>query len=287
MTIGPGIGLCHGSLRDVSAAELVRLAGANGFCSVMLPPVPRASAAEAAGFRALLEANGIRRVVLDGAMAALPRCPFAAQMGWTVDQHFEVAERFAVDCFSVPHYGGDPATTVAELADALGPFCERAARGGRTVALEFLPGTGIPDLERAVRILESVGASNLGIALDTWHWARSRASLADLRALPPGAIADFQISDRSAAQDTLPDSVQWGRLLPGEGVLPLAEIVGIVLANAPQLTLNAEIFSEARQAQSPAEAARDIARALKQLVGALEAATPSPPSPSSSPSSSP
>lgn len=266
---GPGIGLCHGSVRDVSAAELVRLAEANGFSAVMLPPVPRARAEEIGRFRGLLEANGIRRVVLDGAMAALPRCPFVAQMGWTVDQHFEVADRFAVDCFNVPHYGGDPATTVAELADALGPFCERAARGGRTVALEFLPGTGIPDLERSLRIIEAVGASNLGIALDTWHWARSRASLADLRALPPGIIKDFQISDRSAAQDTLPDSVQWGRLLPGDGVLPLAEIVRIVRANAPQITLNAEIFSEELQARPPAEAAYDIARSLRRLVEAV------------------
>lgn len=271
MTLEIGIGLCHGSLREVGAAELVRLAGANGFSSVMLPPVPRASEAEIDGFRALLAENGVRRVVLDGAMAALPRCPFAAEMGWTVDGHFEVAERFAVDCFNVPHYGGDPATTIAELADALGPFCERAARGGQTVALEFLPGTGIPDLERTVRIVEAVGAENLGIALDTWHWARSRATLDDLRALPPGILRDFQISDRSARQDALPDSVQWGRLLPGEGVLPLAEIVRIVRANSPRLTLNAEIFSEALQARPPAEAARDVARALRRLVASLDA----------------
>lgn len=274
MTSGPGIGLCHGSLREVGAAELVRLAGANGFSAVMLPPVPRASEAEIAGFRALLAENGVRRVVLDGAMAALPRCPFAAQMGWTVDQHFEMAERFAVDCFNVPHYGGDPATTVTELADALGPFCERAARGGQTVALEFLPGTGIPDLERTLRILEAVGAANLGIALDTWHWARSRASLADLRALSPGIIRAFQISDRSAQQDALPDSVQWGRLLPGEGAQPLAEIVAIVHANAPQITLDAEIFSEALQARPPAEAARDVARSMRRLVEVVMAASP-------------
>lgn len=266
----PGIGLCHGSLREVDAAELVRLAGANGFSSVMLPPFPKASEAERTGFRALLAANGIRRVVLDGAMAALPRCPFAVEMGWTVDQHFEVAETFGVDCFNVPHYSGDPATTIAELADALGPFCERAARGGRTVALEFLPGTGIPDLERTLRLIEAVGAGNLGIALDTWHWARSRASLADLRALPPGIIRDFQISDRAAAQDALPDSVQWGRLIPGEGAQPLAEIVRIVHANAPQITLNAEIFSEALQARPPAEAAREVAQALRRLVGRLD-----------------
>ena len=137
------------------------------------------------------------------------------------------------------------------------------------MALEFLPGTGIPDLERTLQIVEAVGAPNLGVALDTWHWARSRASLADLRALPPGIIRDFQISDRSARQDALPDSVQWGRLLPGEGALPLAEIIRIVHTNAPQITLNAEIFSEELQARPPAEAAGDVARALRHVLEAV------------------
>jgi sugar phosphate isomerase/epimerase len=199
-------------------------------------------------------------------MAMLPRCAFAREQGWTVDQHFEVARRFAVDCFNVPHYRGDPATPVRELADALAPFCERAARAGITVALEFLPGTGIPDLERALRIVETVSAPNLGIAVDTWHWARSRASLADLRALPKGVIKDFQISDRAADQDEKPDSEQWGRLLPGEGAQPLAEIARIVHANAPELTANAEIFSALLQARSAEAAAQDIAASL---AGAL------------------
>ena len=266
MSTRPGIGLCYGSLRDVSAVELVRIGGANGFSALMLPPFPQAQPAEIAGFRALLRDNGIRRVVLDGVMAPLPRCAFVAEHGWTADQHFAVAEQFGVDCFNVPHYRGDPATTVVEFADALGPFCERAAAAGITVALEFLPGTGIPDLERALRIVEAVAAPNLGITLDTWHWARTRGTLADIRALAPGVIKDFQISDRAGNQDALPDSEQWGRLLPGEGALPLAEIIRAVHANAPDLTVNAEIFSEELQQREPNDAAHAIAQALGRVM---------------------
>ena len=83
MSTRPGIGLCYGSLRDVSAVELVRIGGANGFSALMLPPFPQAQPAEIAGFRALLRDNGIRRVVLDGVMAPLPRCAFVAEpRGW-------------------------------------------------------------------------------------------------------------------------------------------------------------------------------------------------------------
>lgn len=266
MSTRPGIGLCYGSLRDVSATALVRIAGRCGFSGIMLPPFPQATPEEIGGFRALLRDNGIRRVALDGVMAQLPRCAFAVEQGWRADQHFAVAGQFGVDCFNVPHYRGDPATSVAEFADSLGPFCERAARAGITVALEFLPGTGIPDLERALRIVETVGAPNLGITLDTWHWARIGATLADIRALAPGVIKDFQLSDRAANQDALPDSEQWGRLLPGEGALPLAEIVRAVYANAPELTVNAEIFSEDLQQLDADDAARAIAEALGRVL---------------------
>jgi len=260
------LGLCYGSLRDVGAVDLVRIAGENGFTGIMLPPFPRASAVEAAGFRAILRAHGIRRVVLDGVMAALPRCDFPVERGWTVDQHFQIANRFGVDCFNVPHYGGDPDTPVAEFVDALGPFAERAARSGISVALEFLPGTGIPDLARAREIVEQVGARNLGICLDTWHWARSRASVADVRALPKGMVKDFQVSDRAADEYLRPDSEQWGRLVPGEGVLPLVELVLAVRANAPELTANAEVFSHLLQGMEPADAARLVSRGLGRVL---------------------
>jgi len=266
MQHGPEMGICYGSLREMSADALVALASAHGFRGLMLPPFPQSACRSPEEFRALLATHGIRRVVLDGALGMLPRCPFASEHGFTAERHLEMARFFAVDCFNVPHYRGDPATTVVEFADALGPFCERAAAAGITVALEFLPGTGIPDLERALRIVEAVAAPNLGITLDTWHWARTRGTLADIRALAPGVIKDFQISDRAANQDALPDSEQWGRLLPGEGVLPLAQIIRAVRANAPDLTVNAEIFSEELQQREPNDAAHAIAQALGRVM---------------------
>jgi sugar phosphate isomerase/epimerase len=263
------LGLCYGSLCALDADALVAVAGEAGFTSVMLPPFPESACATRAEFRALLDRYGIRRVVLDGTMGMLPRCAFARVNGFTVARHLAAAERFCVDCFNVPHYEGDPRATVAEFVDALAPFCESAATLGASVALEFLPGTGIPDIERALRITEQTGAPNLGIALDTWHWARSRATLDDIRALPPGMIKDFQLSDRAADEDTRPDSIQWGRLVPGEGAAPLAEIIRAVQANAPGMSLNAEVFSQELQALAPQLAAARIAQGLRRIIAAI------------------
>ena len=263
------MGLCYGSLAPVDADTLIAIAGAAGFSSVMLPPFPESACKTRAEFRALLDRHGIRRVVLDGAMGMLPRCDFARDNGFTVERHLDTSERFCIDCFNVPHYEGDPHTPVSEFADALGPFCEQAARLGADVALEFLPGTGIPDIERALRIVEQVGAANIGITLDTWHWARCRATLADVRALPVGSIKDFQLSDRAADENSRPDSIQWGRLVPGEGAAPLAELIRAVQANAPGLPANAEVFSQELQSLPPREAAARIAAGLGRIIAAL------------------
>jgi sugar phosphate isomerase/epimerase len=263
------MGLCYGSLCALDADALVAIAGSLGFSAVMLPPFPESACATRADFRALLDRHGIRRVVLDGAMGMLPRCTFARVNGFTVARHLEAAERFCVDCFNVPHYEGDPGTTVTEFADALAPFCDSAAGLGADVALEFLPGTGIPDIARALRITEAVGAPNLGITLDTWHWARSGATLADVRALPAGIIKDCQVSDRAADEHTRPDSMQWGRLVPGEGAAPLVELLRAVQANAPGLSANAEVFSQELQALAPQLAAARIAEGLGRIIAAI------------------
>lgn len=267
MQNAPAIGLCYGSLAPTTAPELIAIAGKHGFSAVMLPLSPTGYTGDAEGFQQLLDRHGIDRVVLDGAMGMLPRCGYAQQYGISAEQHFEMAERFRVDCFNVPHYQGDPGTTVAEFADRLGPFCERAAAIGCTVALEFLPGTGMPDMERVLRIVEATGAPNLGMTFDTWHWARCRGTLEDIHALPKGIIKDFQINDRAANQNELPDSEQYGRLVPGQGALPLIDIIRAVRNNAPELPASVEVFSHELQALDADTAAAEIAAGMRRVIG--------------------
>lgn len=258
----PMLGLCAFSLAKTTAAELIHIAGDNGFASVMLlpddvPPPP-------AQIHRLLDENRVTRVVLDGVLGMLPRCRFAAENGITADHHFRAAEIYRATHFNVPHYQGDPATPPGEIVEALKPFCADAARRNIVVSLEFLPGTGIPDMPRALEIIAAVGAPNLGLTVDTWHMARTGATVADLRALPAGIIRDFQISDRAANESTESDS--YGRLLPGDGDLPLREIVEAVLANAPDVAIAAEIFSRELHSLPPAEAVRRIAEALREML---------------------
>ena len=71
-----------------------------------------------------------------------------------------------------------PLDVVGEQFAAL---CERAGPD-LTVALEFMPYSGIPDLATAWRIVQ--GVPNAGIIVDGWHWARAGQQIADLDAVP-------------------------------------------------------------------------------------------------------
>ncbi|HLG86812.1 MAG TPA: sugar phosphate isomerase/epimerase family protein [Alphaproteobacteria bacterium] len=273
--MNPPIGLCYGCLTDTSLSDLIEIAGRHGFASIMVyqehwkrhavPPTRELSR--------MLEANGIRRVTLDGVLTFLPRIDsWAKSLVDGVDDYFRMAEQVGATCFNVPHYTGDPATPLSEMVDALGPFAERAARHGIALALEFMPETAIPDLAAALRLRGAVGASNLGICVDTWHLARTGGGPEDLRALPPGAVTEFQINDRDAGAPVSDATTGWqpnDRKLPGEGQLPLVETILAVEANAPGLPLNVEVFSEALRNLPPDEAAARVAAAARDLLAKL------------------
>jgi sugar phosphate isomerase/epimerase len=269
------MGLCHGCLADTSLPDLIEIAGRHGFGSIMVYQEhwKRFQVPPSAELHRMLAGNGIDRVTLDGVLAFLPRIdPWARQLVDSVDDYFRMAEAVGAACFNVPHYTGDPATPPVEMVDALGPFCERAARAGISVALEFMPDTAIPDLPAAIRLCDAVGAANLGVAIDTWHLARTGGGPADIRALEPGIVKEFQLNDRDAATPRGDATTGWhpnDRRLPGQGQLPLVETILAVQANAPGLPVNVEVFSEELRGLPPDDAAARVAAATRRLFERL------------------
>ncbi len=261
-------GLCWGTVNDMSLTEIIALAGKHGFNAVMfLPRMWEGVVPPDRDIHRMLDDNGITHTGLDGVLSMLPGLPDEVlKLGVPEDSYFRMAESVRARYLNVPHYGGDPKTSVAAFADRLGPLAERADTHGMDVGLEFLPGTGIPNLGTALRIAEAVDRANIGVTVDTWHLARSGGTVADLRALPSGVIKGFHLSDRAADEHTRPDSEAWGRLLPGAGALPLREIIDVVLANNPWLAIDVEIFSHALRALPDDETARRVAHATRAVL---------------------
>ncbi len=164
------------------------------------------------------------------------------------------------------HATGVP-TPITELADAFGRPCARAADEDLRLAIEFLPDTGIPDLPTAAAIgARPADRPNGSVLLDTWHFARGGGTLTELDADTAALVGGLQISDRSPDQDRQPYVPRKGRKLPGDGALPLREIIDRVRRAQPELPIGAEVLSEEVDDLGLVDGAHRIGDAMRQLV---------------------
>jgi sugar phosphate isomerase/epimerase len=118
--------------------------------------------------------------------------------------------------------------------DRLGAFTQAAGERKMKATLEFMPGTVFGDFATALAGRDEVGDDNLSLLVDTMHFGCSHSPVEQLAACDPAAIGYVQICD--APLDAFGDMAAYGdmakhnRLPPGEGELPLQDI----LAAAPR-----------------------------------------------------
>jgi sugar phosphate isomerase/epimerase len=137
--------------------------------------------------------------------------------------------------------------------------------------LEFLPILGVRTLTDAVRAASDVGDPRVGVLVDALHLARAGQSPADVAALDPALFPYLQICDADAEPpEDLLDEALHGRQLPGDGGLPIAEL----LAAVPDVPLSFELRSRAlREAHpDPLDRARAV-RAAVAVVGSVRDGT--------------
>jgi sugar phosphate isomerase/epimerase len=170
-----------------------------------------------------------------------------------VEDCLSAAEALGAETLYVSHFLG-VATDFSELVAAIDGISVRAARRGLSVAIEFIPDTGIPDLTTAARIAEQVSSAPVGIVIDLWHLARTGGGAADIELLPPGRIHAVQVCDRPASASGLPVTIMARRALPGDGDLPIGELVAAALRNSPDARLELEVINPEIQALPPRQA---------------------------------
>jgi sugar phosphate isomerase/epimerase len=138
---------------------------------------------------------------------------------------FDAAADLGASCVTVS--GDDP--DEGRLAANLAALCELAARYGLRVDLEFMRWRHVGTLNQARSIVERADSANLAILVDALHLARSGGSPGDIRALPEGMVRAVQFCDASQNEPVGDDATileaRTGRLPPGEGVLPLSELL--------------------------------------------------------------
>ena len=261
-----GLTLCWGTVAATSLDGLAEAGAAGGFDAISAMP----AMALGAGRPSTPPVSYV-----DALLGALPGSPplDAIEPGYRrffepgTDNCFRAAALTGASVLNVAHFLGGPAP-LTEMIDAFGTLCTRAEHEGLALTLEFIPGSGIPDLATALAIVIGTGAPNAGVLVDTWHLSRSGGTVADLAAAPAGTLTAIQVSDRrtSTAEGTyVPMS---DRLLPGAGDLPLAAIVEAIRANSGDPIVSVEVFSSVLAALPPADAARQAADALRRVLPA-------------------
>jgi 2-keto-myo-inositol isomerase len=105
-----------------------------------------------------------------------------------------------------------------DLADITVPF-------GVQLAFEFLGFTwcSVRTLAQCWEIVQAVNRSNVGLVIDTCHFYAGGSELSSIEAVDPERLLIFHINDVEARPlETIEDA---HRLLPGEGVIPLDDIL--------------------------------------------------------------
>jgi sugar phosphate isomerase/epimerase len=149
-------------------------------------------------------------------------------------------------------------------------LCDRAAGYGLHVCLEFAIYTGVRTLAHAAEVVARSKRPNASVLIDALHFSRSGGLPAHVAHVDPSLFRYAQICDAGpdmpAPRDTpaLIREARTGRLLPGEGVLPLAELVAALPASVP---LAIEAPCRATADLPAVERAKRAYRALSALLG--------------------
>jgi sugar phosphate isomerase/epimerase len=155
--------------------------------------------------------------------------------------------------------------------DQFAALTEVAAQRGIKAAVEPVPGLAICDLRTAVAALEHVGRPDFCLLIDTMHLVRSGAGAADLAALDPGQIGYAQLCDTTLAprMDNYMEEAMYERMVPGEGELPLRDILSALPADVV-IELEVPGRSLALDGVSPIDRLRPCVEAARRLLSEVQ-----------------
>src|SRR5712692_2561883 len=229
------ISLAHLTVLDTTPPELVTVAAAAGFRSIGI----RLTATPSVGippYDMLHDGPLLRETLLrlaDTGVSVLdteflrfePEHPVAVPEGF-----LEVSARLGARNVLVMSAEPEEARTIERFCE----LCDRAAPYGLHVGLEFAIYTGVRTLAHAADVVARSKRANASVLIDALHFSRSGGLPSHVAEVDPSLFRYAQICDASADMpgDTpgLIHEARTGRLLPGEGVLPLAELVAALPA---------------------------------------------------------
>lgn len=263
-----------GNVRNLSFQDQLRTTAAVGLNELSMTPLDfdrnLAKGLSARDMRMMAADVGVSLPILDPIASWAPHWRSGISdpawmefLGYSADDFFRIAEQLGVSTVTV--IGTLPAglASVPEIAESFALLADRASSHGVQCVLEFIPLWGISDWAMAWQILQIADRPNTGLAFDFWHYIRGGRDDALLRSIPGSKIAYVQVTDAEASVPpgrSLHDDCLFHRLQPGEGGLPVKELLDILCEIGGTQRIGPEIFS----AKLDASSADAIAEALRE-----------------------
>lgn len=137
------------------------------------------------------------------------------------------------------------------------------------LAFEFIGGQGLSvgTLGQAADAVTLCGRDNVGVVLDCFHFHAGGSSFADFDRLKAEKLFIFHVNDaENRPREELRDS---HRLLPGEGILPLEEILFSLKRIGYDQMASIELFRPEYWERDPVELARACKASMDKLLGSF------------------
>jgi sugar phosphate isomerase/epimerase len=262
--VPPPLGIAHFTTINVEPLSLVEMAAQIGYSAVGLrlhPAFPGApfyqvpvGSALMRTLRARLAETGlavydIEFVIIDADFkteSLRPMLESAGELG---------AQRLSL-CGDDP----DRSRLIANFA----AVCDLAADYGMGVDLECMPWRKVASFADAVTVVQAAGRPNGGALVDALHLARAGGVPVDVFAAPAGLIKSAQLCDgplaRPESEAAIIAEARSGRLPPGEGNLPLRELL-LALPDATVLSIEVPM----RNAASHESHARHVLETTQRM----------------------
>lgn len=262
----PVLSLASGVMPEATPLQTVQAAAASGFDAVGLWIEPAKWTPQTT--------REVRQALADSGLRVLDAEVIWLRPGPANPDHFRAIDIAAeLGAANVLVVSSDP--DVGATAEKFIALCQHAGSMPLRVALEFGAFTDVPTIDAAAAILRQAAQPNQALLVDALHLRRSGGSAEQIRRLPAewfnyaqlcdAPLSGPSASDRAAIRDEAVDY----RLCPGEGALPLAEL----LAALPQgLPLSVEVRSRRLRDEYPdfAERARVVERLSRQWLASVE-----------------
>jgi len=263
-----------GNVRNLSFADQLKATAAVGLNEMSMTPLDvdrnRAKGISPRDMRAMAADAGVGLPILDPMAtwtphwrSGIPNAEHMQFLGYSTDDFFRIADELGVSTMTVIGTLQPGLASTQEIAERFGQLADRAAAHGLHCVLEFIPLWAINSLAMAWQILRIADRPNTGLAFDFWHYVRGGRDDALLRSIPGNKISYVQVTDAEAAVPAgrSPfDDCLFHRLQPGQGALPIKQLLDILRDIGGTERIGPEVFS-AKLDALPADA---IAQELRE-----------------------